>query len=79
MLLQNGRYYKSEDSKLRKDSLRLLLNYLTNPTSDGFSELSFAKYVYDKYHEGVENSLAAVGWYAYYLNDSRQYEALIIF
>ena len=79
MLLQNGRHYKSEDSKLRKDSLRLLLNYLNKPISDGFSELSFAKYVYDKYHEGVENSLAAVGWYAYYLNDSRQYEALIIF
>ena len=38
-----------------------------------------AKYVYDSYNNGSERSTAAVGWYAYYLNDSRQYEALNIF
>ena len=48
------------------------------PLND-FSELEFARYVYDNYNNGKERSVAAVGWYAYYLNDSRQYEYLNIF
>lgn len=79
MLLQNDKPYILKESKLRKDSLRLLLGYLYECPVDNFSELAFAKYVYDKYNKGTEDSLAAVGWYAYYLNDSRQYEALNIF
>ena len=78
MLLQNDKPYILKESKLRKDSLRLLLGYLYECPVDNFSELAFAKYVYDKYNKGTEDSLAAVGWYAYYLNDSRQYEALNI-
>ena len=79
MLLQNDRPYILKESKLRKDSLRLLLGYLNENPVDSFSELAFAKYVYDNYNKGTEESLAAVGWYAYYLNDSRQYESLNIF
>lgn len=79
MLLQNDRPYLNENSYLRKDSLRLLLTYLDDKNISYFSELEFAKHVYDSYNQGNEDSLAAVGWYAYYLNDSRQYEALNIF
>lgn len=79
MLLQNDKPYILKESKLRKDSLRLLLGYLNENPVGYFSELAFARYVYDNYNKGTEDSLAAVGWYAYYLNDSRQYEALNIF
>ena len=79
MLLQNDRPYIPKESKLRKNSLRLLLNYLKKNPVDTFSDLDFARYVYDNYNKGTEKCLAAVGWYAYYLNDSRQYEALNIF
>lgn len=79
MLLQNDRPYILKESRLRKNSLRLLLGYLSENHVDNFSELDFARYVYDNYNKGTEDSLAAVGWYAYYLNDSRQYEALNIF
>lgn len=79
LLLQNDKPSSLTESKLRKDSLRLLLSYMRAFTLSNFSELEFAKYVYDSYNKGSERSTAAVGWYAYYLNDSRQYEALNIF
>ena len=59
MLLQNDKPYILKESKLRKDSLRLLLGYLYECPVDNFSELAFAKYVYDKYNKGTEDSLAA--------------------
>jgi len=79
MLLQNDRPSSQIDSKLRKNSIRLLLSFLNNMEVAGFSELDFARYVYNRYSNGDDNSTAAIGWYAYYLNDSRQYEALNIF
>jgi hypothetical protein len=79
LLLQNDKPSSLTESKLRKDSLRLLLSYMRTCSLSNFSELEFAKYVYDSYNNGSERSTAAVGWYAYYLNDSRQYEALNIF
>lgn len=79
MLLQYDRPYILKESNLRKNSLRLLLSYLKDNLVEDFSELDFARYVYDNYIRGTEKSLAAAGWYAYYLNDSRQYEALNIF
>lgn len=79
MLLQSDKPSTSEESNFRKESLRLLLSYLKDYNEDGFSELAFAKHVYECYNNGTENSTAAVGWYAYYLNDSRQFEALKIF
>lgn len=79
LLLQNDKPSSLAESKLRKDSLRLLLSYMRAFSLSNFSELEFAKYVYDSYNNGSERSTAAVGWYAYYLNDSRQYEALNIF
>ncbi len=79
LLLQNDRPISVKESNLRRDSLRLLLNYINKYHHEGFSELDFSKYVYDCYSYGIENCLASVGWYAYYLNDIRQYEYLIIF
>ena len=78
MLLQADRPSTLEDRFFRKDTLRLLLNYLLEeePT---FTELDFARYVYKKYSNQEDQSMAAAGWYAYYLNDSRQFEALNIF
>ena len=79
MLLQKDRPSSLVESKFRKDSLRLLLSYMSKCSMSVFSELDFARYVYDSYNNRTENSTAAVGWYAYYLNDTRQYEALNIF
>lgn len=79
MLLQNDKPSTSEESYFRKDSLRLLLSYLKDYSEHGFSELAFAKHVYECYKNETEKSTTAVGWYAYYLNDSRQFEALKIF
>ena len=77
MLLQADRPSSLEDRHFRKDTLRLLLNYLLEEPT--FTELDFARYVYKKYSNQEDQSMAAAGWYAYYLNDSRQYEALNIF
>lgn len=79
MLLQNDRPSSQHESKLRRNSLRLLLSFLNDMDVTVFSELDFARYVYNRSRSGKDNSTAAVGWYAYYLNDSRQYEALNIF
>ena len=79
MLMQNDRPTSSLGSTLRRDTLRLLLSYLNEMEVNSFSELEFARYVYKKYANRSDESTAAVGWYAYYLNDSRQYEALNIF
>ena len=79
MLLQNERPRTLKESKFRKESFRLLLRFLNDTQVTKFTELNFAKYVYDCFSKGIENSNAAAGWYAYYLNDNRQYEALNIF
>lgn len=79
LLLQNDRPTSKRESHFRRDTLRLLLRFLNDTDINGFSELDFAKYVYNRYSNGHDNSVAATGWYAYYLNDSRQYEALNIF
>ncbi len=79
MLVQDDRPAIRKKSKMRKNSLRLLLCFLEDRHDDGFSELDFAKYVYERYNKGIERSMTSAGWYAYYLNDSRQYESLIIF
>lgn len=79
MLLQNDRPSSSQESELRKNSIRLLLSFLNEMDVTNFSELEFARYVYGRYSNGTDTSTAAVGWYAYYLNDSRQFEALNIF
>ena len=79
LLLQNDRPREEQESKLRRDTLRLLLSYLKDMGGSDFSELDFARYVYGRYSNGTDKSVAAIGWYAYYLNDSRQFEALNIF
>lgn len=79
LLLQNDRPSSEQESQLRRNTLRLLLSFLKDMDVNRFSELEFARYVYGRYSNGTDKSTAAVGWYAYYLNDSRQFEALNIF
>ena len=79
LLLQNDRPSSEQQSQLRRNTLRLLLSFLNDMDVKGFSELDFARYVYRRYSNGSDKSTAGVGWYAYYLNDSRQFEALNIF
>lgn len=79
LLLQNDRPSSGQESQLRKNTLRLLLRFIKSMNVEDFSELDFARYVYGQYSNGLDKSIAAVGWYAYYLNDSRQFEALNIF
>lgn len=79
MLLQKDKPSSVWESYLRKETLLLLLNYLKNNEVKALSELEFSRYVYEQYQKQIVNSAAAVGWYAYYLNDSRQFESLRIF
>ena len=79
LLLQNDHPSSQQESRLRRDTLRLLICFLKDIDVKEFSELDFARYVYDRYRNGTDKSIAAVGWYAYYLNDCRQFEALNIF
>lgn len=79
LLLQNDRPSSGQESRFRKNTLRLLLSFINDLEVKESFELDFAKYVYGRYSNGTDNSIAAVGWYAYYLNDSRQFEALNIF
>lgn len=78
LLLQNDHPSSEQESQLRKNTLRLLLSFLKDMDVKEFSELDFARYVYGRYSNGSDKSTAAVGWYAYYLNDSRQFESLNI-
>ena len=79
LLLQNDSPSSEHKSQFRKNTLRLLLSFLNDMDVKGFSELDFARYAYERYSNGSDKSTAAVGWYAYYLNDSRQFESLNIF
>lgn len=79
LLLQNDHPSSEQESQLRKNTLRLLLSFLKDMDVKEFSELDFARYAYERYNNGSDKSTAAVGWYAYYLNDSRQFESLNIF
>lgn len=79
LLLQNDHPSLDQESHLRRNTLRLLLRFIKDMGVKDFSELAFARYVYGRYSNGTDKSIAAVGWYAYYLNDSRQFEALNIF
>lgn len=79
LLLQNDHPSSKQESQLRRNTLRLLISFLKEIDVKEFSELDFARYVYGRYSNGADKSVAAVGWYAYYLNDCRQFEALNIF
>lgn len=79
MLLQKDRPSLPFDSYMRRNTILLLLKYLVDNGGKVFSELEFARFVYDEYKKRSVDNVASLGWYAYYLNDSRQYEALIIF
>lgn len=79
MLLQKDHPATERNKQLRKDTMRMLLLYLQQEDPKSFTELNFARYVYRRFKNGEEQGVAAIGWFAYYLNDSRQYEALNIF
>lgn len=79
MLLQVDRPASGMTSIMRKETIYLLLRYFADNEVESLSELEYSRFVYHQFKDGKLNSEAAVGWYAYYLNDSRQYEALNIF
>lgn len=79
MILQSDRPSSGINSYMRKNTLFLLLQYLDENNVDSLSELEFSRYVYKEYKMGNIDNIAAVGWYAYFLNDGRQFEALNIF
>ena len=79
MLLQRDIPEIFDSGTMRRDTTRLLLEYIRDNGREKFSEMSFAKYAYDAYRNGSLKGMTALGWYAYYLNDSRQYQALVMF
>ena len=79
MLLQHDNPAAETKTYMRRNTIQLLLNYFITNEVDYLSELKFARYVYNEFKRGNTKSVSAIGWYAYYLNDSRQYESLIIF
>ena len=79
MLLQFDNPRSDSETYRRKDTLRLLLLYIEKSNLDDFSELDFAKFVYTLFKSGKSTDVTTFGWYDYYLNDNRQYEALNLF
>lgn len=79
MLLQEDRPASGMASTMRKETIYLLLRYFADNDVESLSELEYARFIYQQFKQGKVNSAAAVGWYAYYLNDSRQFETLNIF
>lgn len=79
MLLQKDHPAIITSGNMRKETIYLLLKYLEENNEEKFSELEYARFIYQQFKQGDLDSAAAVGWYAYYLNDSRQFEALNIF
>lgn len=79
MLIQKDKPSSEVETTFRKETLKLLLFFIQDTLPEKFSELDFARYAYHRFKDGKENNLATVGWYAYYLNDSRQFEALKVF
>ena len=79
MLLQADNPKSEEKTFMRRDTISLLLHYINDYDFETFSELDFAKYAYQQFKNGKTHNEATLGWYDYYLNDSRQFEALNLF
>ena len=79
VLLQADRAMTECPTHFRRGTMRLLLRFLGNKQPDCFSEIDFAQYVYQLFAQGQDHSIEAMGWYAYHLNDRRQYASLCIF
>lgn len=79
MILQKDHPMTDRKKMLRKDTTRLLLLFLNEEKPKSFTELDFARFVYARFKKGLETGVAATGWFSYYLNDSRQFEALNVF
>lgn len=79
LILQKDHPMTERHKALRKDTIRMLLLYIQDEKPESFTELDFARFVYSQFKEGKETGVAATGWFSYYLNDSRQFEALNVF
>ncbi len=79
MLLQKDTPRSDTESYMRRDTLCFLLNYIQDNDYQPFTELGFAKYMYESYKKNRFSNITALGWYDYYLNDNRQFEALNLF
>ena len=79
MLLQVDHPTSDMEHCMRKETIGLLLGFFVEHEGITLSEVEFAEFVYQQFKSDKVKSAAAVGWYAFYLNDCRQYEALCIF
>lgn len=79
VLLQTDRTNANSPTHFRRGTMRLLLRFLSDRQPERFSEIDFAAYVYEQFAQGLDHSIVAMGWYAYHLNDRRQYASLCIF
>ena len=79
MLLQADKPRSEQKTFMRRETMALLLHYINDYNFETFSELDFAKYAYQQFKTGKTQNEATLGWYDYYLNDSRQFEALNLF
>lgn len=78
MILQKDQPLSEISKSLRRETIKLFLKYIKTDKSS-ISDLGFAKFIYQQVKEGKTTDTSAIGWYAYYLNDNRQYECLNIF
>ena len=79
LLLQADKPRSEEQTFMRRNTIALLLHYINENKYDIFSELDFARYAYQQFKYGKNPNEATLGWFDYYLNDSRQFEALNLF
>ncbi len=70
---------ESDEHFLRRDTIKLFLNYCKNDRTGGKDAVMFPKVTYEKVLTSEAIDDCSLGWYAYHINDRWQYHTSVIF
>lgn len=80
LLLQSDLPRSGHASFLRKQTIKLFLQYMESSSSSNNDESrGFSKYLYERYVYDGQNDICTIGWYLYWLNENWQYRLSEIF
>ena len=63
----------------RRETIKYILEYFKAQPVVQFNDQDFARWMYDKYHNGSTSGKTLTGWYAYYMEESWQYLSSVVF
>ena len=70
---------ESNERFLRRDTIKLFLNYCKNDRKGGKDAIMFPTVTYEKVLAGEALDDCSLGWYAYHINDRWQYHTSVVF